>query len=57
MTSHLLILIVFAALVSLAFALLMRDEIKARCLFGLKIFALFLAAVVLIGWLMYPFPN
>lgn len=48
---------VFAAFVSVAFALLMRDEPRDRLRFGLFAFACFLGSAFLIGWLMYPFPS
>ena len=57
MTSHFLILTIFAALVSTAFALLMRDEPKKQIRFGIYAFACFVGSAFLIGWLMYPFPS
>jgi len=56
-TSHLLALLVFSALVSVVFAFLQRDEPKARVQFGLKVFAGFVLSTFLIGWLMFPFPR
>jgi hypothetical protein len=56
MTSHFLLLTVFAAFVSLVFAFLMRDEPRAQLRYGLMMFGGFLGAAVLAGWLMYPFP-
>lgn len=57
MQSHFLTLIVFAALVSLAFAMLMREEPRARVRFGLTSFAAFVASAIVAGWLMSPFPS
>jgi hypothetical protein len=50
-------LTVFAAMVSVAFALLMRHEPKEQLKFGILAFVSFLGAAFLIGWLMYPFPS
>jgi heme/copper-type cytochrome/quinol oxidase subunit 4 len=56
-TSHFVSLIVFAALVSLVFAMLMREEPRARLRFGLTSFAAFVASAIVVGWLMSPFPS
>jgi len=57
MQSHLVILIVFAALVSLVFSMLMREDPRARVRFGLTSFAAFVASAIVAGWLMSPFPS
>ena len=57
MTSHFLILTVFAAMVSLSFALLMRDDARAQVKFGLVVFFCFVASAFVLGWFMYPFPS
>ncbi len=57
MTSHFLILSIFAVLVSAGFALLMREEPKEQVKFGLFAFACFVGSAFIIGWLMYPFPS
>jgi hypothetical protein len=49
-------LTIFAALVSTAFALLMRQDPKEQLRFGILAFACFLGSAFLIGWLMFPFP-
>jgi hypothetical protein len=54
--SHLLLLLVFSALVSAVFAVLMRDTPQARWRFALYAFAGFTLCAILAGWLMYPFP-
>lgn len=56
MTSHFVLLSVFAFLVSLVFAVLMRDEPVTQLRTGALMFGGFLAAAVVIGWLMYPLP-
>jgi len=55
--SHLASLLVFAALVSLVFAMIMREEPRARLRFGLTSFAAFVASAIVAGWLMSPFPS
>lgn len=54
--SHLMSLILFAALVSLVFSMLMREDPRARLRFGLMSFAAFVASAIVAGWLMSPFP-
>jgi heme A synthase len=55
-TSHLLLLIVFALLVSAVFAALSRDEPREQLRTGAMMFAGFVAAAIVLGWLMYPLP-
>jgi heme/copper-type cytochrome/quinol oxidase subunit 4 len=55
--SHLASLVVFAALVSLVFAMLMREDPRARLRFGFMSFAAFIASAIVAGWLMSPFPS
>lgn len=57
MTSHFLILAVFAALASTAFAMLMREGRSAQIRFGIFAFFCFVASAFVLGWLMYPFPS
>lgn len=57
MTSHFFILSVFAFLVSIGFALLMRDTRKEQIRFAVFAFACFVGSAFVIGWLMYPFPS
>jgi hypothetical protein len=57
LTSHFLMMTIFALFVSTAFALLMRREPKEQLRFGLLAFVSFLGSAFLIGWLMYPFPS
>ena len=56
MNSHLVLLAVFSFLVSLVFAMLLRDDARAQLRFGGLIFGGFVASAILLGWLMYPFP-
>jgi hypothetical protein len=55
--SHLLALIVFSTLVSVVFAMLLREHHKDRVRFALMTFGAFVLSAVVVGWLMYPFPN
>jgi hypothetical protein len=56
MTSHQLLLAGFAFFVSLVFAVLAKDQVRDQLRFGGLLFAGFLGAAVVIGWLMFPFP-
>jgi len=56
MQSHLLLLVLFALFVSLVFAVLTKDDLREQIRFGGLLFAGFIAAAVVLGWLMYPFP-
>jgi heme A synthase len=55
-TSHFLLLVVFAALVSTVFAALLRDDPRAQLKTGVRMFGGFLVAAIVLGWLMYPLP-
>jgi len=57
MPSHLVTLILFSALVSTVFALLLRDTIRERVRFGVFAFAAFVVSTLVIGWLTNPFPK
>lgn len=56
MTSHLLLLLLFAFFVSLVFAVIMRDAPREQAAFGGRLFGGFVGAGLLLGWLMYPLP-
>lgn len=56
MTSHFGLMVIFAFFVSIVFATLMRDEPREQLTFGARLFAGFIGAGVLIGWLLYPLP-
>ena len=57
MHSHLVTLVVFSALVSTVFAVLLRDTPRTRLRFGLMAFGAFVVATLIIGWLTNPFPR
>jgi hypothetical protein len=54
--SHFLIMVLFAFLVSIVFATLMRDTPREQVRTGLAMFGGFVAVAYVLGWLMYPFP-
>jgi undecaprenyl pyrophosphate phosphatase UppP len=56
MTSHLMLMIVFAFFVSVTFAALMRDEPRDQLRFGARLFAAFVVGGIVVGWLLYPLP-
>ena len=56
MTSHVGLMILFALFVSTVFATLMRDQPNEQLRFGARLFAGFVSAGILIGWLLYPLP-
>jgi hypothetical protein len=56
MNSHFLLLLLFSALVSAVFAALSRDEPRAQLRTGALMFAAFVGAALVLGWLMYPLP-
>jgi hypothetical protein len=56
MQSHIILLVLFAFLVSVVFALLSRDDPRAQILFGARLFGIFVVSAVVLGWLLYPLP-
>ena len=54
--SHFFWMAVFAFLVSLVFAVLLRDDPRAQVRTGGMMFGGFLLAAIVLGWLMYPLP-
>jgi hypothetical protein len=55
-TSHFLLLTLFAFLVSPVFAVLLRDEPRQQLRLGGMMFGAFLALAFALGWLIYPLP-
>jgi hypothetical protein len=55
-SSHLLLLLLFAVPVSAVFAALSRDEPRAQLRTGTLMFGGFVGAPLLLGWLLYPLP-
>ena len=56
MTSHFLLLVLFAYLVSIVFAVLLKDDPRAQLKTGAMMFGGFVAVAYVLGWLMYPLP-
>jgi hypothetical protein len=55
-TSHLLLLVAFALPVSAVFAALSRDQPRDQLRTGAMMFGGFVAAAIVLGWLMFPLP-
>ena len=56
MTSHFLLLTLFAFFVSLVFAVILRDEPRQQLRLGGMMFGAFLTLALALGWLIYPLP-
>lgn len=56
MTSHFLVLVLFSFFVSLVFGVLLRDDPREQLRTGGLMFGGFVAAALVLGWLMYPLP-
>lgn len=56
MTSHLGLMVLFALFVSTVFAALMRETPADQLRFGARLFAGFVIAGIVAGWLLYPLP-
>ena len=54
--SHFGALTTFALLVSVVFAIITKSEAREQVRYGIFVFICFLAAAVLVGWIMYPLP-
>ena len=57
MTSHLLLLLVFAVLVSIVFATIAKDDLRSQARLAGVMAAGFVGVALVLGWLMYPFPR
>jgi len=55
-TSHFLLMVLYAFLVSLVFAVLLRDQPREQLKTGAMMFGGFVGVAYVLGWLMYPFP-
>ena len=55
-TSHFLLMALYAFLVSLVFAVLLRDKPAEQLKTGVMMFGGFIGVAFVLGWLMYPFP-
>jgi hypothetical protein len=54
--SHFEALTVFAALVSIVFAITTKSTPRAQVKYGVFAFFSFLVVAVVVGWVMFPFP-
>ena len=57
MSSHLVVLLTFSALVSAVFAMLLREDTTSRVRFAVTAFGAFVLSAVVVGWIMHPFPS
>jgi heme/copper-type cytochrome/quinol oxidase subunit 4 len=55
-TSHFLLMVLYALLVSLVFAVLLRDRPREQLRTGAMMFGGFVAVAYVLGWLMFPLP-
>ena len=56
MTSHFWLMVLFAAFVSVVFAVLLRDTPREQAQTAGMMLGGFVAAAYVLGWLMFPFP-
>jgi hypothetical protein len=56
MPSHFWLMVLFAFFVSAVFAVLLRDDPREQLRTGGMMLGGFVAAALVLGWLMYPFP-
>lgn len=56
MTSHFGLLLVFAFFVSVIFATITKDAPREQLRLGAKMFATFVAAAIVLGWVFRAFP-
>lgn len=55
--THLLLMILFGAFVSVVFGLIGREAPRERLFYGLKVFAEFIGIGLILAWLLYWFPH
>jgi hypothetical protein len=53
---HLLVMTIFAALVSVVFGSVAKDTPRERFLYGLKVFGEFMVIGLVLGWILYFIP-
>jgi hypothetical protein len=53
MTTHLGVMLLYAATISVVFGTLLRDDVVGQIRLGLSIFFGLVAGAYLVGWLMY----
>ena len=57
MPSHLILMLLFALLISVVLAALLRATVGERVRYASRSFALFVVAGLAIAWLVYPFSR
>jgi hypothetical protein len=55
--THFPALVIFSFLVSVVFGVLAKERPRERLVYGAKVFAAFVGAALVLGWLMYFFPR
>jgi hypothetical protein len=53
---HFLVMCLFAAIASVVFGAMAKDDNRERWLYGLKVFAEFIVIGLALGWLLYFIP-
>ena len=56
MQSHFVLMLIFSLCVASVFAGLLREDAREQLVIGAKMFGGMLAAALVLGWLMLPFP-
>lgn len=54
--SHFEAMTVFALIVAVVFAIITKSTPREQFRYGAFVFFSFLAAAIVVGWIMYPFP-
>jgi hypothetical protein len=55
--SHLVSMVIYAALVSVVLALIRKESAKARLRYGLSLFLIMVVGAIAFGWFMYLFAR
>lgn len=55
--NHFQALLLFAVVISIAFAFLTKQTARDRLKYALWAFLAFVGVAVVLGWIMYPFPR
>jgi hypothetical protein len=56
MQSHFVLMLIFSLCVSAVFACLLRERADEQLVIGAKMFGGMVAAALMLGWLILPFP-
>ena len=56
MRSHFVLMLIFSLCVSAVFAGLLREDAREQLAIGAKMFGAMIAAALVLGWVMFPFP-